>query len=108
MNARNPVSPPFVINQRVETLPTEHLGTLTITGMEIPRLQQLLADHGKPDDSDLFGRRLVCETVTGPNGERFTVDQLAHLPAFVLRDYSAIVDAAQRVCGLNRDAVEKA
>jgi hypothetical protein len=99
-------APVFMLAPRFEKVVTENFGTVTAAEMSIPAMGKLMERYGK-DDTRL-GYALVAESVTGPNGERFTIAAIESLPARAMRDFAAMAKAATRVNGLARADVEKA
>lgn len=110
---RKPVAAPlpaplFVIEPRSEKVVTENFGTVTVSELSIPLIGKLMERYGGGKDDTRFGYSLVAESVTGPNGERFTMAIIESLPARAMRDFAAMAKASMRVNGLSREAVEKA
>lgn len=111
---RKPVAAPipspslFTIAARSEAVVTENFGTVTANELSIPVIGKLMERYGGGRDDTRFGYSLVCESITGPNGERFTMALIESLPARAMRDFAAMAKASMRVNGLARDAVEKA
>lgn len=101
-------APGFLLAPRFEKVVTENFGTVTAAEMSIPAIGKLMERYGNGKDDARFGYALVAESVTGPNGERFTIAAIEALPARALRDFAAMAKAATRVNGLARAEVEKA
>ena len=100
----------FDLTPSHETVETDCFGTVTISDIGadgIERIASHMRDAGQADDREM-ARRLLCESATGPNGERFTPEGLAHMPARAFRDRIKLLTAAMRVNGLSQVDVEKA
>jgi hypothetical protein len=103
-------APSFDLTPASEQVETQCFGVVTISDIGadgIERIATGLRAAGKTDDREM-SRQLLVECATGPNGERFTLEQLAHLPARAFRDRIRLLNAAMRVNGLSADEVEKA
>jgi hypothetical protein len=100
----------FDLTPSSETVETECFGTVTISDIGADGIERIAAhmrDAGQADDREM-ARRLLCESATGSNGERFTPEGLAHMPARAFRDRIKLLTAAMRVNGLSQVDVEKA
>ena len=100
----------FDLTLSSETVETECFGVVTgsdIGADGIERIATHLREAGQTDDREM-ARRLLCESATGPNGERFTLEGLAQMPARAFRDRIRLLTAAMRVNGLSQVDVEKA
>lgn len=105
---RKPTPSVFSLPARSETIETENFGRITVSELSIPVMGKLMERYGNGKDDTRLGYALVCESVTGANGERFTMTVLENLPARAMRDFAAMAKAATRVNGLLRAEVEKA
>ena len=100
----------FDLTLSSETVETECFGAVTISDIGadgIERIATHMRETGQTDDREM-AQRLLCESATGPNGERFTPEGFAHMPARAFRDRINLLTAAMRVNGLSQVDVEKA
>lgn len=108
MNDMSLPSPPvFALVPITEQVPTKLFGIVTVSELPSRRLAKLYAEHDPEADSKGFGDALLCESVTGENGERFTPAALDALPNRAMPDLKLMMQAAVRVNGMERADVEK-
>lgn len=107
MNDLSQPAPLFQLVTLTEEVPTKLFGTVTVTELSNRRLGQLYAEHDPEVDSEGFGHALLCESVTGANGERMTPAFIQSLPNRALPDLKVMMQAAVRVNGMDRCDVEK-
>lgn len=96
MNDRVPaLSAPreFVVPSKTKVVHTEAFGAVTLRAMSIRRAREIATqlDENRPEES---GFRLLCETATGPNGERFTMESIDEFPAHVMAEINLLVNEA--------------
>jgi hypothetical protein len=101
-------APLFNIPFRSEAIETELFGTVTVHEIPARRLSALYDECPPEAKGEDFGHNLLCETVTGPNGEHFTMELLRDLPNRALKDMAKLLRTAVRINGISRDEVEKA
>ena len=105
----NMVQPPvlFQVTLNTEEIDTAMFGKVTVRELPSRRIAQLYADHDPQTRGESFGNALLCECVTGENGERFTVELLESLPNRALPDMRRMIQASVRLNGMNSEEVGK-
>jgi hypothetical protein len=101
-------APQFDLPFQSEQVPTRYLGLVTINDIGTDGIEKLVADAGGDVDTRTMQHRLLCACAVGPNGERFTMEQLERWPARAFQDRVKLLGAASRVNGMSGDDVEKA
>jgi hypothetical protein len=98
----------FQVIFETEQIETAMFGTVSVSEIPSRRLTKLYQEHDPEHDGQGFGNALLCECITGEHGERFTFEVLESLPNRALPDMKAMMSAAIRLNGMNREEVEKA
>lgn len=101
-------APQFDLTFQSEQVQTKYLGVVTIHDIGTEGVERIVLDAGGDTDTRLMQHRLLCASAVGPNGERFTMEQMAHWPARAFADRVKLIRAAARINGMAGDEVEKA
>lgn len=115
MNDLRQVPPPeFHFDNQDEVVETRYLGRLTLHDVGFERVEAILFEEGRRNESDddetkrammdRVIRRLIVETVTGANGERFTGDE--KLPGRLMMDMMKLRRSIVHMYGLDQDEVK--
>jgi hypothetical protein len=107
MNDMSQPAPLFQVRFNTETVPTSMFGNVSVSELPSRLLAHLYEEHNPETDSEGFGFALLCETVTGEQGERFTRAILESLPNRGLADMRKMMQAAVRMNGMNVEEVGK-
>jgi hypothetical protein len=101
-------APQFDLTFQSEQVETKYLGVVTINDIGTEGIEAIVLEAGGNSDTRVMQHRLLCASAVGPNGERFTMEQMAHWPARAFADRVKLIKAAARINGMAGDEVEKA
>lgn len=101
-------APQFDLTFQSEQVQTKYLGVVTIHDIGTEGVERIVLDAGGDTDTRLMQHRLLCASAVGPNGERFTMEQMTHWPARAFADRVKLLRGAARINGMAGDEVEKA
>lgn len=99
--------PLFTLFAREEFITTRHFGTVTVRELPVKLFEDIAAKHRGDENNIALLREVMCASVEGPNGERFTPELLEELPARALFDVSDLLVAAARVNSMRKEDAEK-
>ncbi|HEY2023572.1 hypothetical protein [Paraburkholderia sp.] len=104
-----PASPSgFDLEFHSEIVKTRCFGDVTVRDVGADTLERIATRSADLKDIRAMMADLLCEAATGANGERFTPDLLARLPARAFQDRINLLNAVARVNGVSADDVGKA
>jgi len=99
--------PRFDLTFQSEQVQTKYLGLVTINDIGTDGIEAVVLETKGDTDTRLLQQRLLCASAVGPNGERFTMEQMANWPARAFADRVKLMKAAARINGMAGDEVEK-
>jgi hypothetical protein len=101
-------APLFAVQLLAEPVETAMFGPVTVHEISGRRITALYEQYSPGEDPRAFGYALMCETVRGPNGERFTMELFDDLPNRAMPDVALLLRTAVRINGVSSEEVEKA